>query len=132
MGNSTYEFFLFSDRIFIFCRRICIWNDIGTYKKLKSLTCTSVASGERDLRAGAEEPEELPLPRPHLLQAHDLLYQQLDAHQDHQTIRGSHPSRAKVRVHVTLYGVQGCGSACGSSKGFEMYTYPDPDPDFMK
>ncbi len=68
----------------------------------------SVGGRERDLRAGAEEPQELPLPRPHLLQADDVIHQQLDAHQDHQAVRGSHASRTKVRIAI-LVPIQGCG-----------------------
>ncbi len=62
----------------------------------------SVGGRERDLRASAEEPQELPLPRPHLLQADDVIHQQLDAHQDHQALRGSHSSRTKVRIDIGI------------------------------
>ena len=59
-----------------------------------------VCCGECDLRAGAEESQELPVPGAHLLQAHDLLHQQLDAYQDHQTFRGPHPARTKVTIMI--------------------------------
>ena len=59
------------------------------------LSCL-VCCGERDLWAGPQESQELLVAGAHLLQAHDLLHQQLDAHQDYQALRSSHPPGAKV------------------------------------
>ena len=51
---------------------------------------------QRHLRAGPQEPQKLLEPRPHLLQADDVVHKQLDAHQNHQTLRGTHPPRTQA------------------------------------
>mmetsp|Transcript_59769 Transcript_59769/g.140807 ORF Transcript_59769/g.140807 Transcript_59769/m.140807 type:complete len:518 (-) Transcript_59769:1926-3479(-) len=52
---------------------------------------------QRDLRAGAQEPVELPLAGPALLQAPHRHLQQLDAHQDRQASRRPLSARASSR-----------------------------------
>lgn len=55
-------------------------------------TVCAIGRRLRHLRAGTQEPQELPFPRAHLLQDSQLLPEQLDAHQDHQALCRPLPS----------------------------------------
>ena len=55
-------------------------DSVALYVEYRGSVCGCLC----DLWACPEEPQELPLPGSDLLQAHDQLHQQLDAHQDHQ------------------------------------------------